>query len=375
MKNLFISRIFTSRFSIARPIYQLCVAVVFSLPALVCAQQPLPVEVTLAHWQDYSKPVRISGTLENKSEQNLAFKVSGLVKQIKASEGEWVKKGQVLAALDLEEIDAQVAKAQSVLDNAERNLGRFQSLQGQNALSIDQLQTAETQVDVARSDLTVAKFNLRHAVIRAPADGRVLKRYIENNEMVAPGTPAFIFAPKQGGWVMRAGVTDRDIVRLNLGDSGEVSLDAYPGVIFKAQVNELAARADMSQTFGVELRIEEEADVPLLAGFVAFAQIIPIHTRKVVLLPAMAMVRANRTEDIRKAGIHSEVEVFVVNADNQAELRRLPLLSIEQGNLVIGAGLEEGERVVTTGASFLSEGRVVKLPAANMQTEAQSATE
>lgn len=359
MKNLIISR--------------LCLALVLCLPTLLWAQEPLPVEVTVVHWQDYSKPVRISGVLENKSEQNLAFKVSGLVKQIKANEGQWVKAGQVLAALDLEEIDAQVAKAQSVLDNAERNLGRFQSLQGQNALSIDQLQAAETQVDVARSDLTVAKFNLRHAVIRAPADGRVLKRYIENNEMVAPGTPAFVFAPNQGGWVMRAGVTDRDIVRLNLGDSAEVSLDAYPGVVYSAQVNELAARADVSQTFGVELRIEEKPDSPLLAGFVGFAEITPIKTRKVMLIPAMAMVRANRTEDIRKAGIRSEVEVFIVNADSQAELRRLPLLSIEQGSLVIGAGLEEGERVVTTGASFLSEGRLVKLPI--VPVDAQSATE
>lgn len=361
MKNLFISRI--------------CVFVVLSWSALVWAQEPLPVEVTLAHWQDYSKPVRISGTLENKSEQNLAFKVSGLVKQIKASEGQWVKSGQVLAELDLEEINAQVAKAQSVLDNAERNLGRFQSLQGQNALSIDQLQTAETQVDVARSDLTVAKFNLRHAVIRAPADGRVLKRYIENNEMVAPGTPAFVFAPNKGGWVMRAGVTDRDIVRLSLGDSAEVTLDAYPGVIFNAQINELAARADISQTFGVELRLEEEANSPLLAGFVAFAQIVPIHTRQVVLIPAMAMVRASRTANVRKAGIHSEVEVFVVNENNQAELRRLPLLAIERGNLVVIAGLEEGERVVTAGASFLSEGRLVTVSAQSAPAAALSAAE
>lgn len=360
MKNLLIRRLF------------LLVALPFSLA--VSAQEPLSVEVSIAHWQDYSKPVRISGTLENKSEQNLAFKVSGLVKEIKANEGQWVKKGQVLAALDLEEINAQVSKAQSVLDNSERNLERFTSLQGQNALSIDQLQAAETQVDVARSDLTVAKFNLRHAVIRAPADGRVLKRYIENNEMVAPGTPAFIFAPKQGGWVMRAGVTDRDIVRLSLGDSAEVTLDAYPGVQFKAQVNELAARADISQTFGIELRIEEETETPLLAGFVAYAEIIPIQSQQVVLLPAMAMVRGSRTEDIRKSGMHSEAEVFVVNENNQAELRRLPLLSIEQGNLVIASGLEEGERVVTKGASFLSEGRAVKITA-NASADSQLVTE
>src|SRR5690554_2938453 len=152
-------------------------------------------------------------------------------------------------------------------------------------------------------------------------------------------------------------------LRLSMGDSAEVTLDAYPGVPFKAQVNELAARADISQTFGIELRIEEETETPLLAGFVAYAEIIPIQSRQVVLLPAMTMVRGSRTEAIRKSGMHSEAEVFVVNENNQAELRRLPLLSIEQGNLVIASGLEEGERVVTKGASFLSEGRAVNITA------------
>ena len=329
------------------------------LPLLAQAQPPLPVEVVAVSWQDYARPVRFSGVLENKSEQNLAFKISGLVRRVLVNEGQWVKEGQLLAALDLEEIDAQVAKAESVLANAERNLGRFQSLQGSDALSVEQLQTAGTQVDVARSDLTVARFNQRHAVIRAPADGRILKRVIENNEMVAPGTPAFLFAPRQSGWVLRGGVSDRDIVRLSLDDRADVQLDAYSGRRFQARISELAARADQSQTFGVELRVQDEAGQPLLAGFVGHATITPAHTRKAVLLPPGAMVRAYRSEQARQLGMQSEVEVFVVNPQQQAELRRLPLLAIESGQLVITGGLNEGEQVVVAGAAYLSPGRAV----------------
>lgn len=333
---------------------------VFFSGAGAWALEPLPVQVVGAHWQDYARPVHLSGLLENKSEQNLAFKVGGFVRQTRGYAGQWVKAGEVLAALNLEEIDAQVAKAQSVLDSAERNLVRFESLRGKDALSDEQLQAAQTQVEVARSDLTVAKFNQRHAVIRAPADGRVLKRFVEANEMVAPGTPAFLFAPKQSGWVLRAQVTDRDIVRLGLNDKAQISLDTYPGVVFHAQINELAARAGLMQTFEVELRVEPQTAYPFLAGFVGKAEITPEKTRKVLLLPTTALVHASRPQAVREVGVQSEVEVFVVKA-GLASLRKLPMIALVNGQMVIASGLEEGEQVVTTGAAYLSEGREVSI--------------
>lgn len=322
------------------------------------ALEPVVVQVVSAHWQEYARPVRISGLLENKSEQKLAFKVAGLINQVNGFEGQWVAEGDVLASLNLAEINAQVAKAQSVLTNAEQNLKRFESLRGKDALSIEQLQAAQTQMEVARSDLTVAKFNQQHAVIRAPSSGRVLKRFVENNEMVAPGTPAFLFAPDHSGWVLRANVTDRDIVRLGLNDDAKVTLDTYPGIEFRAHMNELAARAGATQTFAVELKVQPQAEYPFLAGFVGKAEIIPEKTRKVLLLPTTALVRASRPQAIREVGVQSEVEVFVVK-NNQAFLRKVPLLAMVNGLMVVSSGLEEGEQVVTTGALYLSEGRDV----------------
>ncbi|MBU2038769.1 MAG: efflux RND transporter periplasmic adaptor subunit [Gammaproteobacteria bacterium] len=348
----------------------------FFLAGSALAQPALPVETVSVQWQEYARPLRISGVLENKSEQNLAFKINGLVRRVAVDEGQWVKAGQVLAALDLEEIDAQVAKAESVLANAERNLARFQSLQGLDALSVEQLQSAETQVDVARSDLTVARFNQRHAVIRAPADGRVLKRSVEANEMVSNGKPVFLFAARTSGWVLRAGVTDKDIVRLRLQDHAEVTFDAYPGEIFQAELSELAGRADASQTFEIELRVSAKPEQPLLAGFVGHAVIMPAQTRPAVLLPVGAMVRTYNKQPAAQSahqgghqgasqGAQAEVEVFVVqnnDGEYQAQLRRLPLLALDHDQLVITGGLQDGEQVVVAGASYLSHGRVVTLP-------------
>ena len=323
------------------------------LSSVARAQAPLPVEVMQAEVVDYARQVHISGMLENKSEQTLAFKIAGLIRKIRVDEGQWVKKGQVLASLDLEEIDAQVAKAESVLANAERNLARFQSLQGANALSVDRLQQAETQVDVARSDLTVARFNQRHAVIRAPAAGRILKRFIEPNELVSTGKPAVLFASTKTGWVLRAGVTDRDIVRLAMNDGAKVKFDAYPDQTFSAQVSELAGRADATQTFEVELRLsgknQQGEAKTLLAGFVGNAVITPSQREQVSLLPMSAMVKGDR----------GGVDIYLVE-QGKPVMRHVRLVGLDGEHMVV-TGLSAGEQVIVAGAPYVQAGRELKI--------------
>lgn len=317
-------------------------------------ESAVPVEVVSAHYAEYAKAVRISGLLENKSEQSLGFKVSGLVSKVYVDEGQFVKKGQLLAVLDLEEIDAQVAKAESVLANAKRNLERFQSLQGQNALSMDQLQAAQTRMDVAQSDLTVAKFNRKHAVIKAPAAGRILNRGLEPNELVQAGQSVFVFAAKKTGWVLRTGITDKDIVRTQLGDKAELYFDAYPNHQFQATVSEVAGRADAkTQTFEIELRLDDSSKGKnkknLLAGFVGHGRVYPKQKESLVLLPLTALLRADG----------KQAEVYVLDQNQQAHLRLIDVAFIEGSRMAVRAGIQEGERIVIQGAPYLSEGRAV----------------
>jgi multidrug efflux system membrane fusion protein len=307
------------------------------------------VEVVSAQYTEYAKAIRISGLLENKSEQSLGFKVPGLVSSVYVDEGQFVKEGQLLASLDLEEIDAEVAKSKSVLANAQRNLERFQSLQGQNALSMDQLQSAQTRVDVAQSDLTVSLFNRRYAVIKAPSEGRILNRALEPNELVQAGQAVFVFAAKKTGWVLSTGITDKDIVRTQLGDKAELYFDAYPDQEFAAIVSEVAGRADAkTQTFEIELRLLA-TDKNLLAGFVGHGRVYPSQKERVVLLPLTALLRA----DGKKA------EVYVLDDNDQAYLRLIDVAFIEGSRMAVRTGLKEGERIVIQGVPYLSEGLTV----------------
>jgi multidrug efflux system membrane fusion protein len=322
---------------------------VFAASAEDSSVTAVPVEVVSAHYEEYAKAVRISGLLENKSEQSLGFKVPGLVNKVYVDEGQFVKKGQLLAVLELEEIDAEVAKAKSVLANASRNLDRFQSLQGQNALSLDQLQSAQTRVDIAQSDLTVSLFNRRYAAIKAPAAGRILNRALEPNELVKAGQPVFVFAAKKTGWVLSTGIIDKDIVRTQLGDKAELYFDAYPNQQFQAVVSEVAGRADpQTQTFEIELRLAA-SEKNLLAGFVGHGRVYPTQKERLVLLPLTALLRADG----------KQAEVYVLDDQQQAHLRLIEVAFIEGSRMAVRSGVQEGELIVIQGAPYLSEGRMV----------------
>jgi len=154
-----------------------------------------------------------------------------------------IKKGQILAQLALDEIKARVTQAQSGLEKAQRDLKRTQSLYNDQVVTLEQVQNATTSHDVADADLRVAKFNLKHATIRAPAKGRILKRFAERRELITPGTPIFLIASAEQNKILRIGLTDREIVRIQRNDHADITFDAYPNKTFSALVTEIAESA------------------------------------------------------------------------------------------------------------------------------------
>lgn len=313
-----------------------------------------PVKVMQAKQQDYSKPIHLSGVIEHKTSQQLAFKVPGFVDQISVQQGQSVEKGQLLASLDLEEINAEYQQAQANTVLAKNEWQRAKSLFDKNMLSQAQLDQSLAQYDVAKAVETKARFNLRHAQIKAPSNGIILKRLIEKNELLAAGSPAFVLADQNDGWIIKAAVSDKDFIRLRLHDPAELALTALPGQTLKAHISELPAMADQFQTYTIELKVDAEDSTSLHQGLVSYITITPQQTQKLILLPSSAMVRAKRTATERANAQYSQIDIFVVNAQQQAELRSVNLQAIVGDKLLISDGLNDGETVVISGANYLS---------------------
>lgn len=299
-----------------------------------------------------TRPVQATGTLHSKDEIELSFKMPGVVARVLVTEGQQVRRGQALATLDLREIDAQVMAARSAVTKAERDLARAEALYADSVATLAQVQDARTGAEVARSGLQGAAFNRRYATIVAPADGVVLRKLAQDGELVSPGAPVLVLGSSERGQVLRAGVADRDAVRVRPGDAAVVRFDAFPGEEFAGSVREVAPSADpRTGTYLVEVSVAA-AGRPLASGLVGRVEIRPAAGTEMALVPIQAILEADG----------DAATVYTLTAD-ETKARRLPVsVAFIQGERVaVSGGLDGVAAVVTDGAAYLGDGVGVRV--------------
>jgi RND family efflux transporter MFP subunit len=193
----------------------------------------------------------------------------------------------------------------------------------------------------------VAEFNLEYSTITAPEKGKILKKFAEENELISAGIPVFLFGGTGEQWIVRVGVIDREVVRLHLGDSADVSFDAYRGVTFPAIVSEISEFADpMNGTYEVELRVDSSG-YRLVSGLVAKVVIRPEEKRSYYIVPVEALVEAEGWRGF----------VYSIDPGGETVTKRAVRIDLLLGDeIAIRAGIEDIGRVVTEGAPYLTDG-------------------
>ncbi|MEY4762464.1 MAG: hypothetical protein RLZZ200_2320 [Pseudomonadota bacterium] len=295
--------------------------------------------------------INASGVLWAKDAARLSFKVGGLVRAIPVNAGDPIVAGQVLAEIETTEIDAQVAQARELADKALRDLSRGERLQADEVIPLEQLQNLRTQAGVARAQLAAAEFNRGRAIIRAPRDGLVLRRLAEPGELLPAGQPVLVVGSPARGYVLRVGVSDRDLLRIRAGQAATVRLDARPGEVLPATISEVAAAADeRTGLFTVEARLAA-TDAPLATGLVGHLELTPANGVTRVYVPMSAVVEADG----------GRASVFVAEG-GKARKRVVQVAFIAGDRVALSGGLAAGEEVVASGAPFLDDGDTLNLP-------------
>lgn len=317
------------------------------------ASAPALVRVAPVTEEAVAPPVIATGTLGPKEEISLGFKIGGVISRIAVDAGAAVRPGQVLATLDPREIDAAVTRAESGAEKAERDLARARRLYTDSVFTLSQFQDAETAAKVAQADLTTARFNRRYAAIVAPAAGVILKRQAEPGELVAPGATILTLGSRARGSVVRAGLADRDVVRVAPGDSAAVRFDALPGKALAGRVTEIAAAAEPGTgTYAVEIGLAAAGTDRLASGMVAEVEIRPARGRRMTLVPVEALLEADGQTGT----------VYALSADrSRAERRSVTVAFLDGGRAAIARGLEGVTLVITDGAAYLRDSAKVKV--------------
>ncbi len=318
---------------------------------VVTDETVIPVKLSLVEAETRSEPIRVAGTVASSEEARLSFKIGGIVSRVFVREGQAVRKGQLLAVLDMTEIDAQVNQARFSAEKSERDMKRVQNMLKDTAATLEQLQNATTGNDLAQQNLKIARFNQSYAKIISPIDGTVTRKQFNEGEFAGPGTPGLVItSSRRNDWVMRLNVSDKDWARLKIGDKANVQLDAYPEETFTGTVTNLAQSADpVSKLYQTEVKINP-AGKRFATGLYGKAELISSQNRQYAVIPVEAVIEGNGNKGF----------VFV---NENGKAKRLPITIgyLDGEKVLVSQGLENVKEVVTSGSAFLTDSATLQI--------------
>ncbi len=313
----------------------------------------IPVKIIPIKVDSGSRTITASGRMTTEQTANLSFKVGGVIDRILVKEGDYVKKGQLLAALKSNEITSQVQQAQLGLEKARRDYERADNLFKDSVATLEQLQNAKTAFELSKQQLDQVVFNQQYASIHAPADGFIALKNASIGELASPGIPVLIMnvSSSSSQWILTAGISDTDWAAIETGNHATVKIDAFPAEIFKGTVTKKSLAADpASGSFKIEIRVDCRSSKPA-AGMFGIASITPSGSLVGYEIPYDALLEANG-----KKGY-----VFVSNDKKTVKRVEVILESINNNTVTISDGLKGYKYMVISGSPYLNDSSAIEV--------------
>ena len=310
--------------------------------------------VRLAQVRQDQAPAEVSaiGTVTYRIETPLSFNTSGPISEIRVREGDRVRAGQRLAALEPRAVEEASARAGAERDRALAELKRNETLFASGWVSKTRVDSVRAAYLTANAQLRAASFQRRTAVAFAPDSGVILARLAEPGQIVSAGTPVLLIGEEGSGHVFRAMLTDREAARISFGSPARVRIDAIGPEPIIGTVVEIGARADQQTgTFSVSVRLPQRRELRSGQPGRAFIGARTQQALDRVLVPHEAVFAA-------RAG-----EAFVWVYDprrHQVSLRRVGLDKLEAGAISITSGLRLGEWLAVSKIERLRNGMTVQ---------------
>ncbi|HTE33608.1 MAG TPA: efflux RND transporter periplasmic adaptor subunit [Chryseolinea sp.] len=313
---------------------------------------PIPVKVVSLAKSGKTSVINVSGQLTTNEESTLGFKTGGVVNSVLVREGDAVTKGQLLATLDLTEINTFVAQAKFGYEKALRDHQRLTNLYRDSVATLEQLQNAETYLAVAKQQLDAAGFNRAHSEIHAPANGFVLKKFVNTGQVVSTGDPVLLTnAVSAGNWILKVGVSDKQWTLVNVGDKATVRLDAIPEKILQATVKRKSETTDPATgVFAVDLSIQHDGS-KLATGMFGSATLQSGGNIFSWSVPYESVLDANGNEGY----------VFITNDNKTAHKQLVEIESFNDKTMRISGGLEDAKALIVSGSAYLTDNTPIQI--------------
>lgn len=348
------------------------VAVVSLLAVIMAISREKPVSVKVVEIKPAELKVIVNATttstVKSEAEVTLSAQRTGRITALPVRDGDGVKKGALIAQLDLTEESVQSGSAfeqsRANYADAEKNLKRMQDLFDKGMIAQQDLdgvrrsyEVAKSQYEAARDDVQVKK---DYSVVRAPFDGVISKKYTEVGELLVPGKQIVTIVDPERIYVL-ATIDEVDVGRLHIGQPVSITVDAFPGETLSGTIKRISpiVSGGKLETRTADVWIYFTHKQPRIKpGMSADVEILVTTLRDVLSVPSQAVVEREGKKQVYLA------EGSVLKAGSKSVARLQPV-TIGENNwsfTEITGGLKKGDFVITTPeAAGLKHGVKVKI--------------
>ena len=327
------------------------------------------------------------GTVQARTSSTLSSKLMGAVKAINVREGDMVKKGDLLVVIDERQVTAQLRKAEAALAEAKRAKAsaksardaakagtelaratykrylklieeesaskqefdeveaRHRQAEASLAQTEAMVEAASHRVQQAEAAVAAARVGKKDASVRAPYDGKVTAKMVDEGDLAAPGTP-FLTLEKEGVYCVVLVLPEKHIQSIRLKQKVKVKIPSLQDRSFEGFIGRIDPSADQkSRTFRVRVALPEEQEIR--SGMFARVEI-PVGEAGMLLIPLTAVVHEGQLTGI-----------YLVDSHQFAHFRLILIGRTFGDNFEVVSGLKDGDRYVVDPPPDLVDGAKV----------------
>ena len=337
---------------------------------------PVAVEVETIAYETIRDIREFTGTVYPLYLYIIAPKISGRIIEIQKRIGDTVTKGEVIARIDdaeyqqavleaganLKIAQASLSETVSQLELSAQELERAQSLQEKGIASpseLDAVQTnftaqqsrlklAEAQVEQREAALKSARIRLEYSVLTAPEPGYIGERFVDEGTLLAPNSPV-VSVIGIDRVIVRTTIIERDYGLLDIGQTAEISVDAFPDRRFSGTVSHIAPLLqEASRVAQMEVVVQNDSHV-LKPGMFANLRVVLEEKDSAQVIPATALVRRNSNNGVfmvQQGETTARYEAVVTGIESRD---RIEILEPKLEGMAVTLGhhlLEDGSPVI-----------------------------
>lgn len=320
------------------------------------------VKTIAAQYVDIVPGLEFNGTMEGQATATISAKIAGRIEQVLVQEGQQVKAGDPLIQLEAVELantvrqaGDMVRKAQASYELALNDFNRYQTLYDKGAVSEQQLDNAKAKLKTAEADLSSAAANQSNArqqysygVINSPINGVVANKTASVGQVVSPGAALMVVQNIDQLYAV-INVEQKDLGRVQTGQTASIHLDAYPDRIFTGVVEVMNPEAgSVSRMFRTKIKVDN-SEKELMPGMFAKVKVAIGASAQVLTVPQSAIVQ--------KQGLYY---IFVLDGDKAVQ-RQIEIGDMIGTDIMVKEGLEPGQQVIVTNVNRLKTGETVRV--------------